>query len=205
VRGGPDLCKFVAFNVAASGRSTVKVPALVSSAAPPNGTLLNSDFWVQDSTPSMTIKSGGGRGGTQNHSVVAPVSQLPAPVGSASVSASGARASPVVSRPRRELEPRGGPAAGGGPWGDHRGRARRRRGAGTSSPWTMCWRAGRARRLCPKIAAGFPAQRVRTEFAVHGSHGSWNRASAIGRHALDLSRAMTRLEPGILARNARSS
>src|SRR5712672_2693967 len=42
--------QFVAFNVPAGGSVTVIYPALVSSTAPPNGTLVNSDVWVQDST-----------------------------------------------------------------------------------------------------------------------------------------------------------
>ena len=42
--------QFVAFNVPAGGSVTVIYPALVSSTAPPNGTLVNSDVWVQDGT-----------------------------------------------------------------------------------------------------------------------------------------------------------
>src|SRR6202011_3729517 len=43
--------QFVGFNVPAGGSVTVVYPALVnSSAAPPNGTLLHSDLWVQYAT-----------------------------------------------------------------------------------------------------------------------------------------------------------
>src|SRR5258708_10786723 len=42
--------QFVAFNVPAGGSVTGIYPALVSSTPPPNGTLVNSDVWVQDGT-----------------------------------------------------------------------------------------------------------------------------------------------------------
>jgi len=43
--------QFVGFNVAAGGSVTVVYPALISTTAPPsNGTLLNSDVWVEDAT-----------------------------------------------------------------------------------------------------------------------------------------------------------
>src|SRR5882724_11248501 len=43
--------QFGGFNVAAGGSVTVVYPALISTTAPPsNGTLLNSDVWVEDAT-----------------------------------------------------------------------------------------------------------------------------------------------------------
>src|SRR5262249_38787218 len=43
--------QFVGFNVAAGASVTVVYPALISTSAPPaNGTLLNSDVWVEDTT-----------------------------------------------------------------------------------------------------------------------------------------------------------
>src|SRR4029077_13936746 len=43
--------QFVGFNVAAGASVTVVYPALVSTSVPPaNGTLLNSDVWVEDTS-----------------------------------------------------------------------------------------------------------------------------------------------------------
>src|SRR5262249_61364338 len=43
--------QFVGFNVAAGASVTVVYPALISTSVPPaNGTLLNSDVWVEDTT-----------------------------------------------------------------------------------------------------------------------------------------------------------
>jgi len=195
--------QFVAFNVAASGSVTVKVPALVSSAAPPNGTLLNSDFWVQDSTAidDYQVKVAAVAG--LKTIIVAPVSQLPAPVGSAGVSASGARASPVGFTPATRT---GTAAAAGSRAVGH--------GAATTADAPAAAAARYIIALDDVLASGegetsvpqdrwpaFLAQRVRTEFAVPSDLMVVEPGVGIGRHALDLSRAMTRLEPGILARN----
>src|ERR1700731_4924421 len=82
--GGTTTCaagqtlQFVGFNVPAGGSVTVVYPALVnSSAAPPNGTLLNSDLWVQDQSTGDDYQLNVAAVAGLKTIITGPVSQTP--------------------------------------------------------------------------------------------------------------------------------
>jgi lysophospholipase L1-like esterase len=195
--------QFVAFNVPASGSMTVKYPALVSSSGVPNGTLVNSDVWVQDATTIDDYQVNVAAVAGVKTIIFAAVSSTSDPaMAGVSASASG------------QLIVRGAAAAQTLPGGGSTGRL-----AGTAAAPAAHNQAPADVRIIIALddllsgAAGkstlsvdrwptYLADRLRTELGGPSNLVVVEPGVGIGSHAQDLTRALSRLEPSILSQNA---
>ena len=197
--------KFVGFSVPAGGSVTVVYPALVSSSTPPaNGTLLNSDVLVQDASTLDEYQVDVAAVAGLKTIIVAGVSSAGELFGGAGTSASAA----------------GQLSVRGGAWARNLPPAASNAGATGNAPAAAAGSAGLAEArviiALDDVLSGAPgntipgkdrwptylADRLRMEFGGPSNLVVVEPGVGAGAHALDLSRALARLEPVMLARNA---